>query len=113
MLANQIADSPDGENVLVQFNRLIEELLAGKMQRCKFQTWEIDILLDIMSCDLGQFADADGVLRQYREAAQQQLENGAPLPMRFSNFLASRPESAVAGRHRRRAISVIPKSAQA
>jgi len=44
--------SPQNASVLVQFNRLIEELLSGSIQRGGFQPWEIEILLDIESCDL-------------------------------------------------------------
>lgn len=79
----------DGEEVLAQFNRLIEDLLAGKMQRCKFQAWEIDILLDVVTCDLNRFRKADVILRQYQEAVQTQMAKGALLPMRLSEFLAS------------------------
>jgi hypothetical protein len=117
MLANQIAtvqeetdslDSTDGENVLEQFDQLIEELLAGKMQRCKFQTWEIDLLLDALKCDLGRFAQAESVLRQYQAAVHRHLENGATVPLRLSDFLASRAEDQ-AEKDRRRAAS--PSSA--
>lgn len=79
----------DGGAVLAQFNRLIEELLAGKMQRSNFQTWEIDILLDAMRCKLSGFPRADLVLRRYQQAVETQLANGAHLPMKLSEFLAS------------------------
>ena len=106
MPANQIAaareletdslGSTDGENVLDQFNQLIEELLAGKMQRCKFQTWEIDLLLDALKCDLGRFTQAEAVLRQYQGAVHRHLANGATVPLRLSDFLASRAEDQAA-----------------
>lgn len=79
----------DGGAVLAQFNRLIEELLAGKMQRSNFQAWEIDILLDAKRCNLSRFAKAGLVLRRYQEAVHTQLANGAHLPMKLSEFLAS------------------------
>ena len=79
--------------MLAQFNQLIEELLAGKMQRCKFQTWEIDLLLDALKCDLGRFAAAETVLREYQEAVQRHLENGATVPLRLSEFLALRADA--------------------
>jgi|SRR5579863_6722295 len=88
----------DGTTVLAQFNQLIEELLAGKMQRCRFQTWEIDLLLDALKCDLGRFATAETVLREYQEAVQRHLENGATVPLRLSDFLASRTETARAAK---------------
>ena len=112
MTANQIAaardvetdsvGSTDGETVLAQFNQLIEELLAGKMQRCKFQTWEIDLLLDALKCDLGRFTQAETVLRQYQEAVHRHLETGAAVPLRLSEFLSSRAEDLAFEKDRRR-----------
>ena len=79
--------------MLAQFNQLIEELLAGKMQRCKFQTWEIELLLDALKCDLGRFTAAETVLREYQEAVRRHLENGATVPLRLSTFLTSRADA--------------------
>lgn len=86
-------ESTTGTTVLAQFNQLIEELLAGKMQRCRFQAWEIELLLDALKCDLGRFTAAEGVLREYQEAVRQHLENGATAPLRLSTFLTSRAEA--------------------
>lgn len=77
------------EVVLAQFNRLIEDLLAGSIQRSKFEAWEIDILLDAMTCDLDQFPRADVILRKYQAAVQVQMAKGTHLPMKLSEFLAS------------------------
>ncbi len=76
-------------NVSAQFDHLIEELVAGKMERGRFETWEVDILLDVLGCSLRRIS-RPLVLRQYQQAVQRQLENGATLPMRLSQFLASR-----------------------
>ena len=37
---------PDHDAVLAQFNRLIQELLRGNMQRNTFRPWEVELLLD-------------------------------------------------------------------
>lgn len=82
----------DHQTISAQFDHLIDELLAGKMNRCKFETWEIDILLDIVGCDLGRFT-RPFVLRQYQEAVLRQLAKGGALPMKLSDFLATRSPS--------------------
>jgi hypothetical protein len=79
----------DPGNVSAQFDHLIEELIAGKIQRGRFETWEVDILLDVLGCSLRRLS-RPFVLRQYQKAVQRQLENGATLPMRLSEFLVSR-----------------------
>lgn len=88
--------------VLAEFNLLIEALLAGKIQRSGFQPWEIEILLDVMNCDLGGAKKTKAVLHQYREAVARQLEGGAALPMKLSEFLASNgPKVKAANKPRR------------
>ena len=87
--------SAESTTVSAQFDHLIEELVAGKMQRGRFETWEVDILLDYLGCSLSRFS-RPFVLRQYQQAVQRQLENGAALPMRLSEFLASRAKAPAA-----------------
>ena len=43
---------PDSDAVLAQFNRLIQELLRGSMNRNTFRPWEVELLLDIEACNL-------------------------------------------------------------
>ena len=80
----------DGETVLAQFNSLIEGMLAGTIQRSAFQPWEIEILLDATNCNLGGPRKAKAVVREYQESVRRQLKEGALLPMKLSEFLASR-----------------------
>jgi hypothetical protein len=79
---------PDSDAVLAQFNRLMKELLDGNSRRNAFQPWEIDILLNIESCDLGT-ASRRVVLRRYQNAVQRQMEKGARLPLKLSEYLES------------------------
>jgi len=81
-------DLPDSDAVLAQFNRLIQELLRGNMQRNTFRPWEIDVLLDIESCSLREVNKRD-VLRRYQKAVQRHMERGAPLPLKLSEYLES------------------------
>ncbi len=77
---------PDSETVLAQFNRLIQELLRGNMQRNTFRPWEIELLLDIEGCNLREVNKRD-TLRRYQKAVQRHMEKGARLPLKLSEYL--------------------------
>lgn len=77
---------PDSEVILAQFNRLIQELLRGNMNRNTFRPWEIEILLDIESCSLRESSKRD-TLKRYQKAVQRHMEKGARLPLKLSEYL--------------------------
>jgi hypothetical protein len=79
---------PDSEAVLAQFNRLIQELLRGNMHRNTFRPWEVELLLDIESCSLRESAKRE-TLKRYQRAVQRQMEKGARLPLKLSEYLES------------------------
>src|SRR5258708_25726133 len=79
---------PDSDAVLAQFNRLIQELLRGNMRRNTFRPWEIELLLDIESCNLRETSKRD-TLKRYQKAVQRHMEKGAPLPLKLSEYLSS------------------------
>lgn len=74
------------EELLAQFNRLIRELLRGKIVRNTFRPWEIEILLDIENCQIRESA-RENTLRRYQRAVQRQLEKGTGQLMKLSEFL--------------------------
>jgi hypothetical protein len=78
----------DSEIILARFNRLIQELLRGTMNRNTFRPWEIDILLDIEGCNLRDTGKRD-MLRRYQKAVQRSMDRGAPAPMKLSEYLGS------------------------
>src|SRR5258707_345047 len=78
----------DSEIVLARFNRLIQELLRGTMNRNTFRQWEIDILLDIEGCSLRDAGKRD-ILRRYQKAVQRAMDRGAPAPMKLSEYLGT------------------------
>jgi len=77
---------PDSDAVLAQFNRLIQELLRGNMNRNTFRPWEIELLLDIETCNLRESSKRD-TLRRYQKAVQRHMEKGARLPLKLSEYL--------------------------
>jgi hypothetical protein len=78
----------DSEARLNRFNRLMQELIRGAMNRNTFQPWEIEILLDIEACQLRDPVKRE-TLRRYQKAVQRSMEKGAPMPLRLSEYLYS------------------------
>jgi hypothetical protein len=85
----------DSEAILARFNKLVNDLLRGTMNRNTFQPWEIEILLDIEACNL---KDAGGreTLRRYQKAVQRAMEKGSPTPLRLSEYLNNKKVAAAA-----------------
>src|ERR1700749_863192 len=79
---------PDSDAVLAQFNRLIQELLRGNMHRNTFRPWEVELLLDIESCNLRESAKRE-TLKPYRRPVQRPRERAARLPLKLSEYLES------------------------
>jgi hypothetical protein len=73
--------------VLTQFNRLIDELLRGNLKRSKFWPWEIEILVDMVSCDLPGTSQRVNILREYQNAVQRRIKDGARFPLKLSEYL--------------------------
>jgi len=90
----------DSELVLAQFNKLINELLRGTINRNCFRPWEIEILLDIENCNLKD-GNKKETLRRYQKFVQRQMERGAPSPATLSHYLSGlrAKREAMAGRH--------------
>jgi hypothetical protein len=72
-----------------RFQRLIAEVIRGETRRTVFQTWEVDLLIDIEACRLDPKRRV-GILRQYIRAVGRQLDKGPGPPMKLSEFLALR-----------------------
>jgi hypothetical protein len=77
---------PDSDAILAQFNRLMQELISGAFRRNSFRPWEIELLLDLEGCELGE-PSRRAVLRRYQKAVQRQMAKGAPFPMKMSEYL--------------------------
>lgn len=71
---------------LLQFNRLMTELLRGRIQRTTFQPWEVEILLDIESCRLND-SNRREILRRYQRAANRFVDRGGRTLLKLSEYL--------------------------
>jgi hypothetical protein len=80
------------EAILTRFNKLVQDLLRGNMSRNVFQPWEIDILLDIEECSLKDSSRRE-TIRRYQKAVQRSMENGAPVPLKLSEYLSNKKGS--------------------
>ena len=72
-----------------RFQRLIAEVIRGETRRTVFQSWEVDLLIDIEACSLDSKRRV-GTLRQYLRAVERQMEKGSGPPMKLSEFLDRR-----------------------
>jgi hypothetical protein len=77
------------ELMLNRFNRLINEVMRGAIARNSFLPWEVDLLLDMETCQLDRRRRTD-ILRQYQRAVERQMESGPGPPMKLSEFLEVR-----------------------
>ena len=84
-----IAHGHDSEVMLNRFNKLLQELVRGTMNRNTFQPWEIEILLDIEHCNLKDAVKRE-TLRRYQKAVQRAMEKGAPTPFKLSEYLSNK-----------------------
>jgi hypothetical protein len=97
--------------MLNRFNRLLGELLRGSMSRNTFQPWEVELLIDLETCQIPEKRRAE-VLRQYQRAVGKQLETTPGPPMTLSRYLeivkSLRAAKALAGQNHPPAQDAIP-----
>ncbi len=84
-----LLETQNSEAVLTRFNKLMQKLVRGTMNRNTFQPWEIEILLDIEICNLREAVKRE-TLRRYHKAVQRAMEKGAPVPFKLSQYLAGK-----------------------
>ncbi len=77
----------DSDAVLMRFNRLMRDLETGATARNCFRDWEIELLLDFNTCELGDY-NQRRLIRRYRNAVERELARGATRPLRLSEYLA-------------------------
>jgi hypothetical protein len=76
----------NSEAVCVRFNRLMQSLLQGKLDRNSFDRWEVELLVDIESCVMRP-SEKRRTLMRYQKAVTRQLESGALQPFRLAEYL--------------------------
>lgn len=79
-------DGVDVEVMLAQFNRLMQELLRGSVNRNTFRRWEVELLLDIETCELDRRNKRE-ILKRYQKAQRRHVERGATALLKLSEYL--------------------------
>ncbi len=77
----------DSEGVLARFNRLMRDLDKGLASRNCFRDWEVELLMDMAQCELGE-ANRKRTLQRYKRAVERRLEQGDTVPLKLSEYLA-------------------------
>jgi hypothetical protein len=77
------------ELTLNRFRRLLSEVQHGNINRNAFESWEVELLLDLDACELEPRHRGD-ILRQYQRAVERQLESEGGTPIKLSQFLILR-----------------------
>lgn len=78
--------NPEVEYMLAQFNRLMAELLKGSVARNTFRPWEVELLLDIETCELDRRNKRE-ILKRYQKAQKRHVERGADALLKLSEYL--------------------------
>ncbi|MCX6610180.1 MAG: hypothetical protein NTW74_04950 [Acidobacteria bacterium] len=78
----------DIEIVHAQFNRLMNELIKGAINRNTFQAWEIELMLDIQAADFGDTPQKE-MLKRYQKAVQRSYDKGVKMPIKLSEYIDS------------------------
>ena len=91
-----LVETLDSEARLNRFNRLMQELIRGNMNRNTFHPWEIELLLDIEACQLREPVKRE-TLRRYQKAVQRAMEKGAAMPLRLSEYLSGKKSAGSKG----------------
>lgn len=85
----EILPAHELERRLTYFDSLIAELAAGEIRRTTFEPWEVEVLLDIQSCQT-EDGNKKEMLRRYQRAAHRWLERGGRTILLLSDYLAKR-----------------------
>jgi len=88
MAAEEIIEQ---ELMLNRFRKLIGEVMRGVLARNSFQPWEVEILLDMETCQIDRRRRLE-ILRQYERAVERQMIAGPGPPMKLSEFLVLREQ---------------------
>jgi hypothetical protein len=82
-------DAIELESRLASLDSLIADLNSGQFRRTTFLPWEIEFLLDVQACNLGE-ANKKGLLKRYQKAAHRWCDRGGRTFLLLSEYLAKR-----------------------
>ncbi len=77
------------ENRLAQLDKMLEDLISGRLRRTTFQPWEVEVLLEIQACRMSD-SKRKMLLRRYQKAVHRWFSRGERTLLSFSDYLAKR-----------------------
>ena len=77
------------ESRLVQLDKLLADMIAGQFRRNTFQPWEVEVLLDIQACNVGE-SNRKELLKRYQKAAHRWFDRGGRTLLLLSDYVARR-----------------------
>ena len=77
------------ESRLANLDKLVADLIAGQFHRTTFQPWEVEVLLDIQACKLGD-SNKKELLKRYQKAAHRWFDRGGRTLLLLSDYRARR-----------------------
>jgi hypothetical protein len=77
------------ERRLDHLDQLVADLSAGRFRRTTFQPWEVELLLDIQACNIGD-SNKKELLKRYQRAAHRWFDRGGRTILLLSDYMAKR-----------------------
>lgn len=84
-----ILPAPELESRLANLDKLVADLIAGQFHRTTFQPWEVEVLLDIQACSVGD-SNKRELLKRYQKAAHRWFDRGGRTLLLLSDYRARR-----------------------
>lgn len=77
------------ERRLAYLDTIVAELNSGAFRRTSFEPWEVEVLLDIQSCQTAEVNKKE-MLQRYQKAAHRWFDRGGRTLLLLSDYLAKR-----------------------
>ena len=85
----EILPAYEVERRLAYLDTMITELVSGEFRRTSFEPWEVEVLLDLQSCQIDDVNKKE-MLQRYQKAAHRWFDRGGRTLLLLSDYLAKR-----------------------
>jgi hypothetical protein len=81
-----MAERKTNQQEMTALHQLVQDIIGGGVRRNTFMQWELELLLDLQTCQIRKGSRPE-ILRRYVRAVQQHFAQGATAPLRLAAFL--------------------------
>lgn len=81
-----MAENERNQEEMTALHQLVRDIIGGAVRRNTFTQWELELLLDLQTCQIRKGSRPE-LLRRYVRAVQQHFAQGAMAPLRLAAFL--------------------------